>query len=60
MSKYIRVTMVFESKIIEVDSRGFAKSIHKTLIKLYDSDMVIEPNAMTIEVLDTEDDDATV
>ena len=60
MSKYIRVTMIYESEYIANDPQGFKRAINDDLEVALNTGQFVEPNAMTIEVLDTEDADATV
>ena len=61
MSKYIRVTMVFEDEHIVDETGWFTRAIGKDFRAIFKAEQVVEPNAITIEVLDTEEDaDATV
>ena len=61
MSKYIRVVMVYEDKHIADEAQWFVRAIGKDFRAIFKAEQVAEPNAMTIEVLDMEeDDDATV
>ena len=60
MSKYIRVTMIYEGERVEFDPQALADAMAYNLVDIFDTAQLIEPNAMTIEVLDTEDADATV
>ena len=61
MSKYIRVTMIYEDERVGFDPQALADAMKHNLADIFDTAQLIEPNAMTIEVLDTEEDaDATV
>ena len=55
MSKYIKVTMIYEGESVEFDPQALAEAMSYNLIDIFDTAQLIEPNAMTIEVLDTED-----